>query len=499
MDLDAIIPTQVKDPEASSIPWSDYQKAIFAEVENTSENISIEAVAGSGKTTTAIEAMKRCPRGSKILFLAFNKSIVNTLISKIPFSADAKTMNALGHGLMVRKLRAAGFVPKLNAYRLWDTARTVLSDEQWEDYGSSVVRLISLARANAFGILNSGDSNDFAEALGDYEVEIPYEFEGMACRQASLILKKLIDIKDEWEFDDQVYMPIYWGQTFPQYDVVFVDEAQDLSPIQHLMLERIADRGARIIAVGDSRQAIYGFRGADGKSMRNLANRFDMTFLPLSISYRCPKEVVKEAQKIVHHIQPSDNAKDGRVVFLDEYPDIKSYPMASMILCRTNGPIFRLALEFLQEKAPCQVKSSFGKDITKFVRSFKVKTSEELLDELTDWRDREVKRAEERKWFGKANLVKDRYEALVPFCDAFDLKIQIVAALERLLNSCVGPTLSTIHKAKGLEAKDVFILRPDLLPAPFAKTEAAIEQEMNLKYVAITRSLHTLVYLPEEE
>lgn len=499
-DLDHLLPDNMPPPpKAKEMVWSSMQCDIFLEVETSDVNLSVEAVAGSGKTTTILECMRRLPPGNDVLFLAFNKAIVNTLASKIPLSTDAKTMNGLGHGLMMRKLRSKGFSPKLNSYRLWDLARTVLSEEQWEEYGSSLARLISLGRANAFGITNDGDAQDFSGMLGDYDLEIPYRFEMTACRQASVILQKLCNITDEFDFDDQLYMPIYWQSVFPEYDCVFVDEAQDLSRIQHFMLERLAETGARIIAVGDSRQAIYGFRGADGKSMSNLAARFDMQLLPLSISYRCPKAVVAEAQQIVFHIQAHDSAPDGSVEYLDEYPLPTEYGSTSMILCRTNGPIFRLALEFLVEKVPCRVMSSFGKDIVKFVKSFKVRTAEELHDGLRKWRDIEVEKAEERKWFGKANVIRDKYEALVPFCEAFDLKVQVVAALQQLLTCNTGPTLSTIHKAKGLEANTVYILRPDLLPAPFAKTEAAIEQEMNLKYVAITRAMKHLKYLPEEE
>jgi len=499
MDLDNLLPTQVATPDAApKVPWSPYQLAIFDEVENQIIDLSVEAVAGSGKTVTLVEAMKRCPRGSDSLFLAFNKTIVNELISRVPISTDCKTMNSLGHGLMMRKLKSLGHSPKLNKFRLWDVARTVLSDDQWEEYGSSIARLVSLGRANALGIKNSGDAQDFSALLGDYEIEIPYDVEMLACRQASVILNRLIHIEEEFEFDDQLYMPIYWEQKFPMYDTVFVDEAQDLSPIQHIMLERLKDRGARIIAVGDSRQAIYGFRGADGKSMANLADRFEMHLLPLSISYRCPKSVVIEAQQIVHHIQSAEKAIEGKVEYLDEFPDSKDYPVNALVLCRTNGPIFSLALEFLQDKVPCRVMSSFGKDIVKFVRGFKVKTTIELQDELRIWRDVEVNRAEVRNWYGKANMIRDKYEALVPFCHAFEFKTQVVAGLQRLLNSNVGPKLSTIHKAKGLEAETVYILRPDLLPAPFAKTASAIEQEMNLKYVAVTRSLNTLFFLPEE-
>jgi len=499
MELDTMLPNeQAKPPEEETLDWSPMQNAIFTEVETNETNISVEAVAGSGKTTTILECMRRLPRGSEVLFLAFNKAIVTTLASKIPLSTDAKTMNGLGHGLMMRKLKSQGLSVKLNSYRLWDLGRTILSEEQWEEYGSSFARLVSLGRASAYGIINSGDAQDFSSLLSDYDLEIPWEHEMIACRQASVALRKLTDIKEEFDFDDQLYMPIFWDSTFPMYDCVFVDEAQDLSTIQHMMLERLASEGARIIAVGDSRQAIYGFRGADGKSMSNLADKFEMHLLPLSISYRCPKAVVAEAQQIVYQIKAHEDSKEGSVEYLDEQPEPKDFPATSMVLCRTNGPIFTLALEFLQEKVPCRVMSSFGKDLVKFVKTFKVKTAQELQEALREWKEVEVAKAEERKWFGKANMIKDKYDALIPFCEIFDLRVQVVAALQQLLTCNAGPTLSTIHKAKGLEADTVYILRPDLLPAPFARTASAIEQEMNLKYVAITRSMDNLKFLPEE-
>jgi superfamily I DNA/RNA helicase len=58
-----------------------------------------------------------------------------------------------------------------------------------------------------------------------------------------------------------------------------------------------------------------------------------------------------------------------------------------------------------------------------------------------------------------------------------------------------GTLLSSIHRAKGLEAKRVFILRSDLLPHPMAKSEWAKGQEKNLSYVAKTRAIETLVYV----
>lgn len=497
MKLDDVLPDQVKDPSSTQLPWSERQLDIFAIAQGSDQNLSIEAVAGSGKTTTILECMRRLPRGSDVLFLAFNKAIVNTLSSKIPPGCDARTMNALGHGLLMRKLKRAGLTCRLNSFRLWDETRRVLSSDDWEEYGRGVVRLVSLARQGAVGINSPIDSAAFHDMLGDFEVDIPDYHAGKACQQAARVLANMLTITDIFDFDDQLYMPLYWDLKFPKYDCVFVDEAQDLSTVQHIMLERLRQEGARIIAVGDSCQAIYGFRGADTKSMTNLAERFDMKLLPLDISYRCPISVVLKAQEIVYHIRYHKDAINGRVEYLDEMPELSEYPMDSMILCRNNAPIFSLALDFLQDQLPCHVMSNFGKDLVKFVKSFDAKTTKQLMKELSKWREQEAALAESHGWWGKAAMINDKYDALIPFCQLYELRVQVAGALHQLLNTNVGPTLSTIHKAKGQESENVYILRPDLMPARYAQSPGAMQQEQNLKYVAITRSLMNLTFLPE--
>jgi superfamily I DNA/RNA helicase len=61
------------------------------------------------------------------------------------------------------------------------------------------------------------------------------------------------------DFDDQIYMPTLFGGSWPQFPLVMIDEAQDLSPINHAMLSKLVKH--RLIAVGDPYQSIYGFRG----------------------------------------------------------------------------------------------------------------------------------------------------------------------------------------------------------------------------------------------
>ena len=77
--------------------------------------------------------------------------------------------------------------------------------------------------------------------------------------------------------------------------------------------------------------------------------------------------------------------------------------------------------------------------------------------------------------------------------------VLLTDAIEAIFsNNASGTTLATVHKAKGLEAPRVFILNPDGMPSKWARQEWQMQQERNLQYVAVTRALETLVYLPLE-
>lgn len=499
MNPEDLVPEHVSNPNARpELEWSEYQKDIYEAVTTLPDNLSVEAVAGSGKTTTITHAM-RILQDPDVMFLAFNRAIANTLAGRVPIGCEARTFNSLGHRLLTQYLRAQSFSPKLNQYKVWDIARSHMSDTNWEDFGRAVVQLVSLAKNAGFGISQTYDTSMFYELLDGYSIDIAPEFEDHACKLAQATFSKSIEPAEEFDFDDQLYMPVFLERNFPHYNCTMVDEAQDLTTIQHLMLGRLQDRGSRIIAVGDSYQAIYGFRGAKTDSMEALAIHFNMLKFPLSISYRCPKAVVRHAQLIVPYIKHSEDAIEGKVEHVEELPIPEEFPRHSMILCRNNGPGFRLALRFLKERLPCRLMSNMGKDLIVFVKKFKAKDCDDLSKKLSKWKDEQTLAAEARKSYGKIAFIQDKYDSLMPFVYEFQLVGQVTDALHTLLHGTTGPRISTIHKAKGLEAEHVYLLRPDLLPSKYAKSEEQLRQEANLKYVAITRALKTLTYLPEEE
>jgi DNA helicase II / ATP-dependent DNA helicase PcrA len=472
-------------PPPPEKPPSPYQLAIYA----AEPPIIVQAVAGSGKTHTLVTDINKRKRMS--LCLAFNKPIANELATRVS-QATVKTLNALGHQILMRKRPGA----KLDAWRISKRLRQILNAEDSKLYSQQLARAISLVKSNADF---QPDYESFIDAMNAYELDIPIERQASFAQICNRVFWEMYKNLETFDYDDQLYVPIKEGWTFPKYDMVYVDEAQDLSQIQHFMIQALADRGAMIFAVGDRAQAIYGFRGATSSSMDDMKQQFKMIELPLSITYRCCLAVVREAQRLVPHIEARPNAPEGSVNRLDSYPKNSSYTANDLIVCRNNAPIFTLALRFLLENRQCRVRSNFLETIESFLNQFDANYSKDLRIKLDHWYQKEKKEAIDNNRYGKLAAIEDKYKVVCAFTDKFPTLNEIIAAIRSLATSEFGPRIATVHKAKGLEAPRVYILRPDLLPSPKALTPQAIQAEKNLEYVAITRAKDELNYLPRED
>lgn len=479
IDLDSLLPS----PQPKRV-WSPYQLEVYRESADPHLNIHVEAVAGGAKTSTLVETARRLNGYS--LFLAFNKSIASELASRVTQSTTVRTLNALGHGILTRKRPGAQF----NQWKVHNYLRSNMSADLYQLLGPAVGKVVSVAKGSALGIGDSISDADFERIAEDYCPDI--EDSPAIAKIAGRAFFDSVSNTSEFDFDDQLYVPILEGWTFPSYPTVFVDEAQDLNRIQHLMLRALVNRGARIIAVGDRHQAIYGFRGALSDSMDKLLTEFQGIELPLSITYRCAKVITALAQTMVPQIQCADSAPEGQIINHEQYPELSFYRDGDLVVCRNNAPIFGLALQFLRARVHCRVMSSFLEEIEKFIRGFKVRTSAQLQSKLDAWYERQ--KDDRRPW--RAEACADKYETLSAFCKEFFTVDAILSAIRTLSTSISGPRISTIHRAKGLEADRAIMLRYDLLPSPKAITPEQLAQEENLRYVAITRAKSELHFLP---
>lgn len=470
--------------------WSPLQAAIFEEISHAETNILIQAVAGSGKTTTLIEALRYAPGSA--LFMAFNKSIAEDIRGKAP-KGDVKTLNALGHALWRANLPSA----KIDFDKLKKIVSKIMPEGDYREWGYQVQRMVGMAKNSAVDIDGSWDEMNVLEAMleiADANDNLPIGKENDAAIFATRAFFESRMDTSTFDFDDQLYMPLFRKWEYPRYANVFIDECQDLSPIQHLMLEEFRTNGSRIVAVGDRHQAIYGFRGADVRSMDNLKDRFGMLELPLSISYRCSQNVVKEAQQYCPTIEWRDNAPEGHVGFrsdIDRHEDPYLFTR-ELVLCRNNAPLFRAILRHVREKSPCRVLSNFLDSFQGFIRNFKCTDTATLLKKLEKWEERAIEKANNHR--GKIAQIQDKIETIRLLCGNSRNVSDVLLLVKRLGEGTSGPTFSTIHKAKGLEADSVYIIRPDLVPSPYAERDDAKKQEENLAYVGITRAKETLIY-----
>ena len=480
--LDTVLDDTPPEPKRS---WSNFQRDIFQSVAEAKENILVQAVAGSGKTTTIVEATRHA-QGST-LFLAFNKSIAEEIRQRT--FCDVKTLNALGHAIWRLERPQAS----LDAKKL-DGLLAKAPEEFRREHGYATKRAVGLAKNCAFGIDQEATQSGFADLINSY-LDVPSESLDLVANAALSLFEQSLESLETFDFDDQVYVPLKEGWELPDYSNLFVDECQDLSPIQHhLLREMHRQRGSRIIAVGDRHQSIYGFRGALHNSMDSLKSRFAMLELPLSISYRCAKRIVAEAQLYSEHIQPAEWAPEGSVHYTEVDEGDPEFFQNSMILCRNNAPLFRAILRHVRARRSIRVMSNFLDSLTSFVKHFRTKSSKDLQTKLDRWRDTELASAGAKGFAGKRAAIEDKYETLSLFCEQYSTVEGILDSLRQIATGTGGPIFATIHKAKGLEHDSVHILRPDLMPAFYARSPEAIQQESNLTYVAITRAKHSLTW-----
>ena len=82
-----------------------------------------------------------------------------------------------------------------------------------------------------------------------------------------------------------IYMPIKENLGFEQFDWVFIDEAQDTNNVRRELACRLLKKDGRLVAVGDTYQAIYGFTGADSDSIEQIREEFNCNIFPFFMSY----------------------------------------------------------------------------------------------------------------------------------------------------------------------------------------------------------------------
>lgn len=476
------------------------------------------AVAGAGKSTTILQAVNRM-RGSSII-LAYNKKIAVELKEKLKNmgvdwkKGEAATVHAIGY----RNYRKAfPGVRDPDGYKVGNICEGLVTDGtiglELVSHTSVICQLVSLAKQRAIGV--DGEIDDTApwfEIADHFDL---FDEEALQKKAADIVDMAIRVLKisngqtNIIDFDDMVYLPLIHKIRMWQYDNVFVDEAQDTNTARRMLVAALVKRGTgRVFAVGDPCQAIYGFTGADNDSLDIIKKQFNCVELPLTVTYRCPKAVVTFAKQWVSHIEAHESAPEG-VISFSTFEDMIARRSElngdTAILCRNTKPLVTAAFALIRERIPCRIE---GREVAEGLKKLatrwaSIKTITALEDKLSEYQQREVKKALEAKKDKKVQEIEDKIETLRVIMNRCreegHTRIDaVVAYLDSLFSDNVSGilTLSTIHKSKGREWKRVYWLdRLNTCPSRYATQDWERQQERHLCYVAATRSMSELIEL----
>jgi|SRR5215470_623085 len=449
------------------------QQAILEHVSSSSANLQINAYAGTGKTAT-LRLIQGASAGP-ILCLAFNKGVKEEMEESFGPQTTVKTLNGLGHSVWSHTCVHKVVLDQKKCQEiLRNKIKALTKDEResaWEAYWE-ILSAVGLAKS--LGYVPQGHYVNAKRLCSWEELCGALEAKPNPLQQALIDSVLLESIRQAYagsiDFNDQVYMPALFGGTFPKYPLVLVDEAQDLSPANHAMLAKL--KGSRVISVGDPYQSIYQFRGACQDGMAKLSKAFEMTELPLSVSWRCPSEIVKNARWRVPEFKWS--RAGGQVVVLSAASlcDIED---GAAIICRNNAPLFRLAFSLISNGRSVSVAGSdIGPKLVGILRRFGDDNlpRSSVLGAIQDWADRKAEAG--------SKSAGDLAACMRLFAERASDLGQALAYAKDILQRVGGIRLTTGHKAKGLEWETVYHLDPWLINSG--------EQELNLRYVIQTRA-----------
>lgn len=493
------------------------QTAFVDAVVNGSDNISLIARAGSGKTTTimaAVKALSKAKPNSSIVVCAYNKAIANEIQDKLNKAGlndwrkvSGTTIHSLGFSLVKFVFKAT--IDDKKVLKLCDPTRFFGMDRTMlEQYSNQIVSLVRFAKQAGVGFFDDSPIadvrvwNDIASHFDVNGVDDQTHMEEII-RIAQNVYKMSLAQTDVIDFDDMILFPLIKNLRVKfTKDFIFMDEAQDLSRTRQALARKFLAPNGRMFVIGDDKQAIYGFSGADSEALARLTHQLNATVMPLSVSFRCPKAVIAMAQTIVADIEHAPNAIDGVVATVAELPD--TIASGDAILCRNTAPLITLAYKFIKAGKAAKVEGrSIGEGLDKIVNRWKLSTISAFLGKLEIYRDREVQKANAKGNEQKAEEVNDKCDCLVEIANAClsqnktsiaDMKDFIANLFSDDVNNAI--VLCTYHRSKGREWNNVYLWEHNTrCPSKAAKQAWQKQQESNLAYVAYTRAMQTLTFV----
>lgn len=491
--------------------WSTKQNAIFAwfaaHAAGVVRNLVVRARAGTGKTTTICEALKHIHSGLSVLVCAFGKDIQLELANRLTgLPVDVRTIHSLG--LSIVKLFWPSVKVSYGPEREQDLAERACGSQAPDAIKKLVAKLCTKGRLTT---PHAMVADDLVNVAIEFECAPEAQWDAMGfgldyvCRkalEAMMLAASEKPVRTGIDGADMIFLPVRNGWLRKTYDIGLVDEGQDMNACQ---LEIAQGLCRSLVVVGDDRQAIYGFAGADSGSLDRLKREMNADELPLNTTYRCGKAIVALAAAIVPDFEAGASNGEGVIrEIVTEKLTIEAGP-SDFILSRVNAPLVGIAMRLLRSGKRTRIAGrDIGQGLIALVRKLKGRSVPDFLAKVATWEAREVSRllpALAKATNGRKHTIEQKIEGindkaamLISLADGARGIDEVEDRIEGLFtDDGLGDKgliiCSSVHKAKGKEANRVFILRDTL--------RSNTDEERNIAYVAITRAKHELVWVSD--
>jgi superfamily I DNA/RNA helicase len=477
--------------EGTTIVPSNHQKDVFETIATTNKHVSIEATAGSGKTSTILLSLKLIPKFKRTIFLSFSNTIVDELKSRVPSHVKAATLHSLGFNFITTYYPGIRVDP--NKYLKFSLDHYMAKNKEVFKKAYQIQDIANYIRMT----LTKMDMDEVEKMCDRYDLDFTEE-----TIEKSIQFIRNDDYPRTVDFADMIFYPAVKEDIIQDtFHTVFLDECQDLNNAQIMFAKNLLKENGRLISVGDSDQAIYSFSGADINSFKTLKSIPNTIELPLSTSYRCARAIVDEARKISTKIMPAPKAKEG-IVRWGEWDEIDE---GDMVLCRNNAPLIDLYFNLIESGIKAKIIGKEIEDgIIKLAEQCMAPIKDRFINNMLDKLDEVVQSLVQKgvhnpqKHLRYANL-SDKIDLLEIICNKVNSTAEIIPTIKGIfVEETEGVKLMTIHKSKGLENKRVFVMKhyknKKLIPSQFATQKWQLDQEKNLEFVSITRAMDELVY-----
>ena len=530
--------------------------------DNPRSNMMISALAGSGKSTMACllsehtttsdiyvafnnsiaEEFRTKIKNPKTKVMTLHSLGLSIMNSNIRAAKDEKKITY-----------ANATLDNLKIHKIIDNELTIL-DRRMDFmkkmfYKDQYFTLYNLCRLT---MTNLADSTALRQIIQDYrlfENDEGYQFPDIT---DCISMLKNVD-GESWnifnqtgviDFTDMLYIT-YWKLERKEWEVpyynfytnIYADECQDLSTIQINLLKFITRKNGRYVWIGDSNQSIYNFCGANAYAMKQIHNLYSpLKEFDLPICYRCPSSHLKQVNRLFNiPILPRDDAPKGKIYHIEKEDISSKIHEGDMIISRKNKWLGSVIVDLAKAGKPIQIEDKeMVASIKKIVEKNKNSTAKglrkDLKEEVTKYSQERAKKNSQLLEAVQENNVEevvtaiddnkkiDNYNFILGILKEYlkknpnATKDNFAAYISNLLNTGDNKTskstvltpktkpirICSVHKAKGLEAENVFVLNEGRVCFDFRNSKEQNQQEKNLSYISYTRAKNNLYLVSEK-